>query len=262
MKKNIDTSPDALISKKLFRTVLFFIYPAYILHSLVVSPAFTMLYYDMGVDKLFPIALYFLSVFIDIFAFLLSFAVIVYGVLNIPLKRMRSILLIIILAPLFKYALKMFISPWIDGIPDIDTILMDLYSLLISYILEIIQFALVLVASLLIAKKHRMRCLMEQKRSAYSEKSFDSDLNLMPFKKIISFKNPLQLGAMLSALVIVVGRVYSLLVRDLSLTWRLTSINQYLTLFAPYFIELIIGVIGYFFMLYVYITLFTTKNKE
>lgn len=262
MKNNNDTSPDNLISKRLFRTILFIIYPTYILHSLVISPAFTTLSSDAGVDRIFPVALYFISVLIDIFAFFLAFAVIVYGVLNIPLKRMKSTLIIIFLAPLFKYLLKWFISFWIDGIPNIDNLVIDLYTLGISYVLETIQFALVLVASILIAKKYRNRCLMEQKKSALSQKTSDVDLSLMPFKKFISLKNPLQLGAIFSSLVIVAGRVYARLVNDLSYKYELTSINQYLSLLEPYVLVLIVGVIGYFFMLFVYMSLFSYQNKE
>ena len=111
----------------------------------------------------------------------------------LPIKKMKKTVIIVFLSPFFKYLLKFLISPFVDGIPSLDQLAEDLYSYLISGGLEVIQYALVMLVMLKPSKKHRDGRMMGDADSVRSP--------LVPFSRILSLKNPLQLGALASAAV-------------------------------------------------------------
>lgn len=253
---------DISLKKKLLRIILFIAYPAYVLHSLVFSPLYTVLYSDIGVNPVFHVILYYLLVLIDLFVFFTSFAVMIYGMCRYSPDEIKSIFILIFLLPIFKYVLKILISPFIDGIPTLDLLIIDLFSYGVSALLEIIQFVIVFLFSLSPARRYRDHRATVTKAAARIGSELPESLALVPFKKPISFRNPLQRGAFISAVVIIVGRVFSLAMSDLDRNWNITGINGYLSFFAPYLIETIVGCIGYFFMLYVYITVYSKTEKS
>lgn len=264
MKENTEKKPLPTVKQRLLRIILFTVYPAYILHSLVVAPLFTICDSNVGVPEAITVALYFLFVLIDILVFFISFSVIIYGMCEMPLKDMRGILILIFLSPFFKYVLKFLISLLIDGIPTVDSLTMDIFSYTVSGILEILQYVIVIFLSFSSSKKYReLRLLANNPKFAESKTNRNPLIPAMPFKKIISLKNPLQLGAFFSALVLIIGRVASLAINDIANHWEIVGINQYLSFFAPYVLEIIIGAVGYFLMLYIYILIYSsTANNE
>jgi len=256
--KNIFGSADTPLSKKLFRAILLTVYPAYILHSLLFSPIYTVLYSDIGVNPVIPILLYFLLVLIDLFAFFIAFSVIIYGLCRYPAEKIKKVFALVFLAPLFKYLLKMAVSPFIDGIPTASQLSRDIFTLATSYLLEVLQFLIVLLLTFSAAKRYRERRATVVKAAAEISES----THLIPFKRLISFKNPLQYGAFISSFVIIFGRVASLAISDLSKNWKISGINGYISFFTPYVMEIVVGAIGYFFMLYVFITIYSKLDKE
>ena len=172
-------------------------------------------------------------------------------------------LILILLSPFFKYLLKLIISPFIDGITSYDILIADLYSYGVSGVLEVLQYLIVTALTYTPAKKYRQGLLILKKTDEISsEKKSISYFPLIPFKKLFSLKNPLQLGAIISAGVIVLGRITSLAISDINNHWKIVGINQYITFFAPYVVETVVGFIGYFFMLYLFIQIYSKTSDQ
>ena len=260
---NITEPKKRSLNNKLFRAILFVVYPAYILHSLVVSPIYTVLYSDVAVNKIIPVLLYYFIVFIDIFVFLVSFSVMIYGLCHLSFKEIRSVFILALLAPLFKYVLKFAISPFIDGIPSIDTLILDIYSMSVSCLFEMLQFVVVILLINNTARLYREKRITVLKAAQMlGTDRAPENVTLIPFKKLFSKNNPLQVGALISAVVITGARVATLAISDIHRGWKITGINQYINFFSAYVVELTIGVIGYFLMLYFFIVIYSKLKTK
>ena len=185
------------LKKKLLYAILFIAYPAYILQAAVVSPVFTItngnILYKGG---LLSVSFYFLGIVIDLFVIFLSLAIVIYGLYRLTIKDMRSIITVTLLAPLFKNLLKLAISPLVDGVLNFDQLVMDSYSLLVSSVFEALQILFILII-------------------AYSSiKRKNKQAQLLPFEKILSMKNPLQVGAFVSGVIVSLIRIVMHLIVD------------------------------------------------
>lgn len=260
---NITDQKSLSLKNALFRAILFVVYPAYIIHSLVVSPVYTVLYSDVAINKIIPVILYYFIVFIDIFVFLVSFSVMIYGLCHLSFKEMRSTFILALLAPLFKYVLKLAVSPFIDGIPSLDTLFLDIYSMGVSCLFEMLQFIVVILLIKNSARLYREKRITVLKAAEMlGEKEEPQNIILVPFNKLFSKNNPLQFGALVSAIVITGARIATLAISDIYRGWKISGINQYINFLSAYVVELTIGVIGYFLMLYIFIVIYSKAKAK
>lgn len=243
---------DLKLKKLLFSIILYIAYPAYILHSLVVSPLYTITDSNIAFNGIIPLSLYFVYNIIDIFVIFLSLAVVIYGLCRLGGKAMRSVIALVMLAPIFKYVLKIIISPFIDGFVDFDQLLMDVYNLGISGCLEILQLLIILLLANISIKKYRDRSIAMKKAYARLGKEYADRDTLLPFEKLFSTKNPLQNGALISAIFVFVVRLAMHLINDL---WGTVNIVFNMLFFLPYILSFISGILGYFLMFYVFISI-------
>ena len=255
MNNNITLNErDLKLKKLLFSLILYIVYPAYVLHSLVISPIYTITDSDIAVNGIIPLIFYFLYNVIDIFVIFFSLAVIIYGLCRLGVKSIKSVIALALMAPIFKYILKLIVSPFIDGFVDLDQFAMDIYNLGISGGLEILQIVVILLFANISIKKYRERTSAMEKAYAKLGKGAFVDEALVPFEKMISTKNPLQNGAIISAVIVLVIRLVLHLVNDL---WGSVNIVFDMLFFLPYILSLVSGVLGYFLMFYVFISIGT-----
>lgn len=246
------------LKNKLLKIILLTVYPLYIAHSLIVSPLFTILYSNAAVPDIFPVILYFLTVIIDIFVLWIMFSVVLYGLCHETLTGMKKIFILCILAPIFKYILKIIISPFIDGIPSIDTLLMDLYTIGVSCLAEIFVLLTVILLTYKSAQIYReKRSSILKTANKLGLENEPESIRLIPFKKAYNKNNPLQRGAVISTVIITISRLLNLIISDINKGWQISGINQYIYFLSAYIIEIIVGVIGYFIMLYLFISIYS-----
>ena len=255
MKNNVVLNErDLKLKKRLFSVILYIIYPAYILHSCVISPLYTITDSNVAYKGIISLLLRFVYEVIDLFVIFLSLSVIIYGLCRLGLKNMRSSITVALLAPVFKYVLKIIVSPFIDGFVDLDQFMMDMYTLAISGGLEILQLTVILLLSYIGIKKYRERAEILSK--AYDRLSDKSKVRyseeLLPFEKIVGMKNPLQRSAIISAAIVFAFRIAMHVINDLS-TYANIVFNM--LFFLPYILSLAAGVLGYLLMLYVFINI-------
>ena len=233
------------LKKRLLYTILFIVYPAYVLLACVISPIHTITDSNIAY-KILPLIFYFLNVIIDILVIYLSLATVIYGMYRLPLSKLRSLIILALCAPIFKNILKLLISPIVDGIPTVNNLLVDIYSLALSGLFEVLQLAAVIFLSYAFIKKHKQKALNDPSQSP------------VPFQKLIDLKNPLQFGAFISSLVISAIRLSMWVIKDLT---SLYIPHLDMLFFLPYVLEIIGGVVGYLFILYVFIS-FASKEKN
>ena len=241
------------LKKKLLYAILFIAYPAYVLQACVISPIFTVT--DGNVlykDGFLSLAFYFLGIIIDLFVIFLSLAVVIYGLYRLTLKDMRAVILAVLLAPVFKNILKIAVSPFVDGVLNLNQLIMDAYSLSLSSVFEVLQLAVILLIVYRPIKRYRENLVIVNKASAALGKVNTTHMDLLPFKKIFSMKNPLQIGAFVSGLVVAIVRIIMHLIDDF-FGFAIISFNM--IFFLPYVLSLICGALGYFFMLYIFISI-------
>ena len=243
---------DGSLKKRLFYMILYIVYPAYILHSCIVSPLYTITDSNVVYKGILSLSLRFVYETIDLFVIFFSLAVMIYGLCRLGGKNMRSVIALALLAPLFKYILKIIVSPVVDGFIDIDQFFMDVYTLAISGGLEILQLTVIVLLSYVGIKKYRNR--QDAMRKAYEKMDRKNkpeyEEKLLPFDKILGVKNPLQRGALISAIVVFTVRLLMHLISDL---FRYYNIVFNMLFFLPYILSLVAGILGYLLMIYVYL---------
>ncbi len=253
-KKNNDivlSERDESLKKRLFYIMLYIAYPAYILHSCIVSPLYTITDSNVAYRGILSLSLRFLYETIDLFVIFFSLAVMIYGLCRLGGKNMRSVIALAMLAPVFKYILKIIVSPIVDGFVDIDQFFIDIYTLGISGGLEILQLTVIVLLSYIGIKKYRIR--QEVMRKAYEKMGHNKDVeykeDLLPFDKIFGVKNPLQRGAFIASIVVLTVRIAMYLISDL---FRFSNIVFNWLFFLPYILSLVASVLGYLLMIYVF----------
>ena len=229
---------DYDLKKRLLFVILFIVYPVYILQACVISPIHTIT--DSNVAyKIIPLVFYFLGIIVDIAAIYITLATLIYGMYRIGIKDLRSVMILAIFSPAFKNLLKLIVSPLIDGVPTLNNLIVDIYSLSVSSLLEMLQLAVVVLIAYKIIKARK------------------DDKALVPFESLFNLKNPLLLSAFNSALIISVIRLSMWIINDLAYS----HVTLSMLFFLPYVLEIIGGICGYLFIVYIIISL-SSRDKE
>ena len=224
------------LKKRLLFVILFIVYPAYILQACVISPIHTITDSNVAYEIL-PLVFYFLGIVVDIAVIYVTLATVIYGMYRLGINNFRSVMIAALISPAFKNVLKLIISPLVDGVPTLNNFIVDVYSLAVSSILEILQLAVVVFISYKVINVKK------------------DDKHLVPFASLFDLKNPLLLSAFISALVISVIRLSMWIINDLAYY----SVSPNLLFFLPYVLEIIGGVCGYLFIVYIFIS-FSAKD--
>ena len=245
------------LKKYLLRGILWIAYPIYALQSLAVYPLYTILESNVALASVAPVFKY-IGILMDLFVFFLSNSIIIYGLLRLSFSRIRSVFWLVLCLPLFKYALKLAISPLIDGIPGQLQFWMDLYTIALSAALEMLQFLIIFWLTSTIIKHYKLRLCQETGKM----KATVNIENLIPFPSTLRLKNPLLGCAFGTALIVTTVRIVMLIISDLNHHWIITGFSGYLVFFGFYLLELLFGFLGYLLMLMIFMQLASLEAKE
>ena len=250
---------DSRLKKRLVLAVLCMAYPAYIIHSCVTSPLFTV--YDSNIEtSSISLIFYGMNLILDLFVFFLTYSVSIYGMYRLNKNDLHPIFAVSILATVFKYVLKLIMTPIIDGFISWDQFFMDIYSIGISAVLEILQFVIIILLTQSYIKKYKAVNAIVNKASVRIGEADAPDMSALPYKSLFDLKNPLQRGAFISGVVVSAARIIMLLINDLSMKWSFENPAEILVFVGGYLLEIAVGVIGYMLMLYIFIIL-ASKDK-
>ena len=260
INKHIAELRGEALKRRLFRIILFIVFPAYIVHSCVTSYLYTVFYNNVELRS-FSIIFDILNDVIDLFAFFICYAVVIYGLYRLSFKEIKKTFYLALFSPAFKYVLKLAFSFVGYTKIDLTQLWMGVYSFSISCVLEMIQFLLIIFISKAYIDKYKKIESVVNKASKTIGDSASGDLEVIPFKHIFSLKNPLQRGSFISAVIVSILRIIMLAINDISKGIYAVDFGGYMLLVGGYILEAVIGVIGYMFMLYIFITLASKEEK-
>lgn len=195
---------------------------------------------------------------LDLIAFFACYAITVFSIYKF--KPSRSLITVILFSSVIvlKYLLNMFSAYFIfDTLPATkEAFLTDVSGILINTLAELLQYLIIVfVAYRFFARRHKL-CDMKEAASKKLGVDFDRRNGVFPIKKIISFENPIERVSFIAAVIVAVVRVsvrlYSdIATPDFSYGGLPKDIIDALWMLFYYASDIIFGVLGYFFMLFI-----------
>ncbi len=146
----------------------------------------------------------------DLAVFAVCYPAALYAVWQAGLKQSIRIPIAFSLITLAKFIVNFFMTSLVDGaLPDITEVLhFDLPYIGALYFLEILQYGLVILLTLLVKRRYERRRAVSEAEALLTETgSAPSSRTLFSFTRLLSVKNPVQLSALLMAALIFAVRV-------------------------------------------------------
>ena len=239
-------------------TVLFSMLALNTLFALVLAPLYLRSVNDIGFGFDYLADILDAAILIcDLAAFLLAYAVTAYSIFNFSFKKTIPTMLIFSGMSIYKYGLNL-VSAWFiyDGIPTTNAeIKLSLVSVISNTALEILQYAVIIFIIMVIYTNRRPAYALQKKQLEKLGKKFDLREKLFPFDSLYKSSNPLQKIALFSAVVVSAIQICQLLIFDIFIGGAPSGIFDVIWMLAYYIGALVLGVVGYLFMLLVMIKL-------
>ena len=210
-----------------------------------------------------PDVLDFLIEIVLLASFFISYGVTFYALFRFSRKEVYFTVAFVIFVSVAKYVINMLSDWFTDGIPSSQsTVNTQLLSVGANAALEILQYLLIFfIARAIIDKAAVAYGLRKKQLEKLGDSSFDLRACAFPIKRFYDEKNPLQKSAFFSAVIISGFRVAQRLVYDIVIYGLPTSVEDALWVFASYFADIVIGVIGYLLILLVLLKLDSHELK-
>lgn len=238
---------DDQIKRILSRVLFLSVYAIVTLYVFVLAPLYVRLANDvLYMTTVLPDLLSFLLAVLDIAVFAIAYAVILYAVYRLPMRRVRNLLLIYGGAILYRNVVNLVMTYLTDGIPVKDEIGFDLVSVLAYIILESLQCGLVVfIAHKVISAMKKQEEIRLAAAIKLNKKQYTPLLESFPFDRLFSFRRPVQKAAFLIALVPMGVKVLSRIVYDLGIGLP-TSLAEVAVMLLYYTAD----IVGYGLVLY------------
>ncbi len=216
---------------------------AIVLHPLYIQLASNVSY----VDAWYTNILYYLidGGLIDLAVFAVCYPATVYAIWREGLKKSRSVIAVFSLCTLVKYLLNYLMDVIVNSaIPDSEDLLADLLIILPMVLLELLQYAVTVAVIALAKRRYDARVSRATLESELTET--DGPAPAYPFIKLVSVKNPLQLTAFVSALVLFLLREIDYHVYQLTLMKLFGSTDGWADMLLTLILDIVVGVLFYF----------------
>lgn len=256
----------ALTVRRMCRLTLLVAAIGYALNSFILSP----LYINFASDVLYSetwwvYLLYYLTEegLLDLAVFAICYPAAIYAVWQAGLKRAIRVPVSFALLTLGRFVVNFFMTSITDSaLPSMEDFLsFDLPYIGALYLLEMLQYALVI--SLTLAVKHRYQRKLDylEAEALMAGKEPAPVAPLLPFTRLVSVKNPLQCSAFLMALMILVIRVAMHQIYQFTLFARTGASDGLFIMVLDLISDIFVGVIFYFAALLL-ISRFHRKDLE
>ena len=197
---------------------------------------------------------------IDLAVFAVCYPTTAYAVWKDGLKASRPVVTAFSLITACKFLLNYIMSCLTDtGFPDPDEFLRDLPPILLTLILELLQYALVIALMLLAKKRYESRVSYAEIRGELTETKTPSPV--FPFTKLVSLKNPLQFTAFWTSVLLVFSRELGYHVYEITLYLNFGSTDGWADMLLNLLCDLAVGVLVYFAALLL-LPRFHSKDSE
>ncbi len=259
--------PKRLLTKLM---LLFCAIPV-LLNCVLVAPLRVILASNVTSSEILGQVLIYLGDFLDLTAFSVSYALIIFSVLLLTKKHSRFVIIFYTLMYIANIPLKILMNIPLEGtLGSALSISLDLFYLLFYFALTMLQLLIVYIFAVTDSDKFIRRVAFERdrakkkaKETKESKKSKKSslgvildektkkELQILPFKKMFDLGNPLLRSAFKMSLVIVGVKLISRILNDIQMGAP-TSLPQVLVMIVYYLSDIIYGVIAYFMAMFVF----------
>ena len=199
-----------------------------------------------------------LQVVLNVAAFFTCYAIVEYSLCRFKFSKAVIFVTTFSVATLLKYGLYMVSSFFIfDSVPSTSEALKNaIGQFATNALIELAQFLIVTVLSFFIINKHKKVTDIAVRKAEKIGVDFDPRTRIFPFKKLLSFKNPLQFSAFITATVVSSFMIVNRLIYDI---WLIFNLNQglpggwvdVLWMIVGYGSDILCGIVGYFIMIFI-----------
>lgn len=265
MSKNASPAIRRLFRLTLLCAALGFGIKSFLLSPLYVSLASNVLYSNAWWMEI----LYQLTSggLIDLAVFAICYPATLYAVRREGFSRSLSIPIVFSALTLAKFVANFFVTAVADqALPDIEEFLTaDLPMILVMFLLEWIQYILVVLIAIFVRWRYDVRArrvaenarLLPEHRKSCKAPSPD-----FPFRKIYDRYNGLQRGALLSAIMVVLGRVVMHLIYQITLFVNFGSSDGWVVMLIDLISDLVVGVIFYLVAVLLMMRFYRAEQKD
>ena len=246
-QKKLLTRITLFLVISLFLSVAVFVPLAYIDSEIATNVAFR-------IDYLADL-LEFLQQAVSLFAFAVTYSVLLYSFFAFGFKKSAFIIFISLFMPIFKNGTNL-LSMWlIDGVPAINSVTFaeQLSPAIWQSVFEIVQHTLAILIFYFIIRNLKKFQQIKRKAHAKIGAEFDERTGIFPFEGFYKKDNPLQKAALWSSALIVIVRVLMRVYYDIVMFVLGVQIEEFtdiLWMMFFYVSDVFAGVICYFAILF------------
>ncbi len=224
------------------------------LNSLVLTPIYIDLVSNISYQNAWWIdILYYLTDggLLSLAVYAICYPATLYAIWQVGVKKSLHIPLTFTGLTLLRFVINFGVDSITSGaLPDMEEFLMfDLPMLLVMFLLEMVQYVLVIAIAGIIRRRYQTRVsIAEGMKLLPASKRIDYPMPTpaFPFTRLVSLKNPLQCVSFLSALVLFVGRAGMHLIYQITLYQNFGSSDGWIVMLTDLVTDIIIAVLFYF----------------
>lgn len=223
----------------------------YALNSFILSPLYIKFASDIVyADAWWVYILYYLTEegLLDLTVFAICYPAAIYAVWSAGLKQAIRVPVAFALLTLARFVVNFFMTAITDSaLPDMEEFLtFDLPYIGALYLLEMLQYALVIAMTLAVKRRYIRNREYAEARALLDDGEAASDAPLLPFTRLISMRNPLQHASFLMALLVFVLRFATHQIYQLTLFAQTGRTDGLAIMVLDIISDIFIGVIFYF----------------
>lgn len=182
---------------------------------------------------------------IDLAVFAVCYPATAFAVWKDGLKESRPVITAFSLITVCKFPLNYIMSCLTDtGFPDLDELLRDLPPILLTLVLELLQYAIVIALITLAKKRYENRAGYAELRGKLTETETPDPV--FPFTKLVSLRNPLQFTAFWTSVLLFLSRELGYHVYEITLYVNFGSTDGWADMLLNLLGDAAVGVLIYF----------------
>ncbi len=259
--------PKKLLTKLM---LLFCVIPV-MLNCILIAPLRVMLASDVAASEILEQVLIYLGDFLDLTAFSVSYALIIFSVLLLTKKHSRYVIIFYTLVYFLNIPMKIFMNIPIEGtLGSSLSVSLDLFYLLFYFAFTMLQLLAVYIFAVTDSNKYLLRIAFERNRAVKTAKENKAykknkkatvgvildpktkkELEILPFKRMFDLKNPLLRSAFKMSLVIVGVKIVSRILNDIQMGAPINAL-QVVVMVLYYLSDVIYGVVAYFMAMLIF----------
>ena len=243
MQRLLNTPIDKKRTKKIYLLFLFlFCALPVLLNTLLLVPTYTSLNADVVFkDSFIKVLIKYVQDFFDLFAFSVSYAMIIFSMLILDIKHTRMTVVFYTVLFFLQIPIKLLVNSIIYGSLGNDTeILIDIIYLFIYFALQMLQLLIIYLFSRSDSTKFKIYVDSLDSPKKISEEP----KKILPFAKLFDWNNPLQRSSAKMSMFIFGIKIFTRIINDI-IYGAPDSVGEVLIMCVYYLSDILYGIVAY-----------------